>query len=155
MNTKNIGKCMTKFPYITSRKMTVREALDFMIECRIRHLPVMDGQQIVGVVSDRDLRLGQSFSGPGVLLVEDVMVSKPYVVQAGTALALVCAEMAKLKIGSAIVVNEKDQILGIFTTTDALELLSQMLKESPSLEYSQYGIERFMPPMLMNQNVGI
>lgn len=122
-----IGDSMTKHPYIANRKMTVKEAGLFMDECNIRHLPVIESGKILGIVSDRDLQKANAFRGPGELLVEDVMTRQPYCVKKGANIAIVARTMARERIGSVIVLDEKEQIIGIFTTTDGMLLLSEIL----------------------------
>lgn len=125
---------MTKHPYIANRKMTVPDAQSFMKECGIRHLPVIEGGRIIGVVSDRDLNKAVNFVGPGDLLVEDVMVPDPYSVDKSTPLSQVVKVMADRRYGCAIVKDESEQVIGIFTTTDALRLLSQFLTQGNAPE---------------------
>lgn len=149
MRPVNVGEHMSRFPFVASRKTMVKEALNLMAECRIRHLPVIENNKVVGVVSERDLKVANSMNGKFQLLVEDVMSSDPYLVKKGSKLMRVTEDMARLKIGSAVVVDDRDQVLGIFTTTDALKLLSQLLKDTPELEYNNWGIERFMPSIVM------
>ncbi|OQW46409.1 MAG: hypothetical protein A4S09_05415 [Proteobacteria bacterium SG_bin7] len=139
-----IGESMTKHPYIANRKMTVKEAGLFMEGCRIRHLPVIENSKIVGIVSDRDLQKAGSFRGPGELLVEDVMTRQPYCVKKGANIAGVVRAMAHERIGSAIVLDEQDQIIGIFTTTDGMLLLSEILEKGPqSQEHRELPWESF------------
>ncbi len=120
---------MTKHPYIANKKMTIVEATRFMDDCGIRHLPVTENEKLIGVVSDRDLKKAQAFAGPGTLLVEDVMTYNPFCVKKGASLAQVARSMAEQRIGSAIVKDENDQVVGIFTTTDGMRLLSEILKK--------------------------
>ncbi len=132
-----VADSMTKHPYIANRKMTVKEAGIFMEECHIRHLPVIENNNIVGIVSDRDLQKAAAFRGPGELLVEDVMTRRPYCVKRGANIALVARTMARERIGSAIVLDEKEKIIGIFTTTDGMLLLSEIL-ERRGPEFQQH-----------------
>ncbi|MDZ4660693.1 MAG: CBS domain-containing protein [Pseudomonadota bacterium] len=129
MKAQNVGETMTKHPYIASRKMLVTDAEQFMRECKIRHLPVIESDKIVGLASDRDLKKALGFRGPGTLLVEDVMTANPYCIKKGTALSEVARVMAEKRIGSAIIVDEKGASLGIFTTTDGMRILSQILSK--------------------------
>jgi acetoin utilization protein AcuB len=110
-----------------------------MEERKIRHLPVMDGGKVIGIVTDRDLR--QYFKRDGDLRVEKIMTMTPYCVRIGTPLEDVLTTMDEQKIGSAIVVTAADGILGIFTTTDAVRLLRRLLKEDPTQEFSKWSIE--------------
>jgi CBS domain-containing protein len=50
-----LGRVMTPNPDTAAPNSTALEALRRMTECGYRHLPVVDGEQIVGIVSIRDL----------------------------------------------------------------------------------------------------
>jgi CBS domain-containing protein len=50
-----ISKGMTRDPKIIDPDATVGEAMDRMLDGGFRHLPVMEGGSLVGVVSMRDL----------------------------------------------------------------------------------------------------
>ncbi len=129
MKTQKIEGAMTKHPYIANSKMLVTEADVFMKECHIRHLPVIENGKIIGLVSDRDLKKALAFRGPGTLSVEDVMTRNPYCIKKGTQLAEVARVMSEKRIGSAIITDEKGSALGIFTTTDGMRILSQILNK--------------------------
>ena len=51
---------MTENPVTATELMSVAEALGLLYELDVRHLPVVRGGELVGIISDRDLR---SFSG--------------------------------------------------------------------------------------------
>ena len=129
MRNQNVGETMTKHPYIANRKMLVTEAEQFMKECQIRHLPIVEAGKIIGLVSDRDLKKAQAFRGPGTLLVEDVMTRDPYCIKKGTSLSEVARVMSEKRIGSAIITDDSGSTLGIFTTTDGMRILSQILNK--------------------------
>ena len=57
MLTKDI---MTENPVTATELMSVAEALGLLYELDVRHLPVVRGRELVGIISDRDLR---SFTG--------------------------------------------------------------------------------------------
>jgi acetoin utilization protein AcuB len=99
-----------------------------MLDHGVRHLPVLDGGRIVGLLSERDLFLVESVPGvnPTVARVEEAMVASPYVVSPDATVAEVVATMIQLKIGSAVVA-EGDRAAGVFTTIDALRALSDIL----------------------------
>jgi acetoin utilization protein AcuB len=118
---------MTEYPTISSVRTTVSEASELMKKLGIRHLPVVDEGVVVGVISDRDLRQAEMLSDAMTLFVTDVMSAKPYCAKVGTPLAEVAREMADRKVGSVVVINERAQPVGIFTTTDGMRLLSELL----------------------------
>jgi CBS-domain-containing membrane protein len=51
-----IADIMTKNPVSAEASDTVRSVLATLLEMDVRHLPVLDEGQLVGIVSDRDLR---------------------------------------------------------------------------------------------------
>ena len=53
--TSPVSKWMSRDPVTVGPGTTVAEALDLMLFRGFRHLPVMDGDAVVGVVSMRDL----------------------------------------------------------------------------------------------------
>jgi acetoin utilization protein AcuB len=123
-----VQKFMTALPHTIGSDIPVKKAMELMREFRIRHLPVQKGGQLVGVVSERDIRLARSFQGPGELAVEDVMSADPYVVSPEAGLDEVASEMATHKYGCAIVVQSNGKIVGIFTDNDALRVLAETLR---------------------------
>jgi len=116
--------CMTPSPLTIGRDQTLATAHDLMHAHDIRHLPVLDGGVLVGIVTDRDLHLVESLAGtdPKSTLVEEAMTPDPYIVAADTPLRDVAKHMLEHKYGCAVVVD-RGRVAGIFTTTDALRLL--------------------------------
>jgi len=53
-NTMTAGDLMTLDPTIVVPETSVAEAWDLMRDLDIRHLPVVEGRTLVGMVSDRD-----------------------------------------------------------------------------------------------------
>jgi len=51
-----VRKWMTPNPVTLQVKDSVNEAIRLLKERKIRHLPVMDGDRLIGIVSDRDLK---------------------------------------------------------------------------------------------------
>jgi CBS domain-containing protein len=120
---------MTEYPTIATGKMTVTEAIDLMKSTGIRHLPIVRNGVIQGVISERDLKQAEILSDAMTLLVCDVMTPNPYCVLVGTPLAEVARDMARQKIGCAIVLNSRATIVGIFTTTDGMRVLAEVLSQ--------------------------
>ena len=50
-----VGECMTADPDTIAPDDTIEHAAVLMIHCGYRHLPVVDGDDVVGVLSIRDL----------------------------------------------------------------------------------------------------
>ena len=98
-----------------------------MQEHKIRHLPVLDGGRLVGIISERDVNwLASLGTDPSSIKVEEAMSDIPYVVGAATQAATVVAKMHDEKLGSALI-ERNGKPVGIFTTTDALQLCTDLL----------------------------
>lgn len=119
---------MTPLPYAIADDQTVEEAHARMSELDVRHLPVMRGSRLVGIVSQRDLAalVASTSAHPSELSVSDAMTPEPYVASPNTPIAEVARTMAEERYG-AVVVMDDGIVKGIFTTTDAMRILSQLL----------------------------
>lgn len=124
-----VEKVMTTMPHTIGKDIPLAKALDMMRIHRIRHLPVQEGGKLVGVLTDRDLKLATSFTGADELSVEDAMTPDPYSVPPQTPLDHVTGTMAEFKYGCAIIQQENGKVVGIFTATDALRFLTDDMKE--------------------------
>jgi acetoin utilization protein AcuB len=128
MLTQPIKNLMTKLPYTIAHDQTMAIAHHMMRQHGVRHLPVLDGGTMVGVVSDGDLHLVETLRDvdPERVLVEDAMTQDVYAVLPDAPVDQVVRTMARRKLGSAIVV-ERGRVVGIFTTIDALRSFARML----------------------------
>ncbi len=125
-----IKAVMTPFPYSIESGEPISMASDMMQQHAIRHLPVMEAGKLVGMLSDRDVRLVQDpkqKAPPDDRTVGDICTRDIYVVQLTDPLDRVLTEMAKRNIGSAVVVKQ-GRLAGIFTVTDACRLYGELLQ---------------------------
>lgn len=120
-----ISSHMTQCPHTIGRTQTLAIAHELMLEHDIRHLPVLDGGKVVGILSERDLLLLETFKGidSGKVTVEEAMVPEPFVASPSAPAGEICRLMAKHKYGS-VIVEEHGKIVGIFTAIDALRILA-------------------------------
>ncbi len=123
-----IERYMTKSPYSIGTHDPLSKAHSLMHEHGIRHLPVLHGAELVGVVSDRDLHLVESLSevDPSKVTVEEAMTTIVYAVAPSTPLDEVVGTMATKKCGSAVVM-EAGKVVGIFTTIDLCKAFAEHL----------------------------
>ena len=123
-----VQKYMTTSPHTVRPDMSLAEAAKIMREHNIRHLPVLSGGSLVGLVSIRDIHLIETLKDvdPNNVRVEDAMSQEVYVISPESQLDEVVDEMAAKKYGSAIV-EQNGKVVGIFTVIDALLALSELL----------------------------
>jgi acetoin utilization protein AcuB len=123
-----ISKYMTTTPCSAQRKCTLAAATKLMRERGIRHLPVMDGDQLLGIISERDIKFAESFDmvDPEQVTVFGAMAEAVYVVSPDTPLDQVVSTMAENRYGSAVVAENR-HVVGIFTTVDACRALADLL----------------------------
>lgn len=124
-----VGQYMTVCPHTIGHDQPLSRARQMMRQYGIRHLPVLDGGRLVGIVSSRDLDFVESLRDvdPEKLTVEEAMSQEPYTVSPHTPLEQVATTMADHRYGSAVVI-EGNQVIGVFTTVDALRALADTLR---------------------------
>jgi len=123
-----IAERMTRTPHLIGAEQSLTAAHEMMRSNGIRHLPVLHGGKLVGLVSQRDLHFVESLRDvdPAEVRVEEAMTQDVYAVTPKTPLKEVVSEMAERKLGSAVVI-EGTKIVGVFTTVDALDTLAGLL----------------------------
>jgi acetoin utilization protein AcuB len=132
MNAKKItiAERMTRNPHLIGAEQSIAAAHHLMRTNGIRHLPVLHGGKLVGVVSQRDLHFIETLRdvNPETMSVEEAMTQDVFAVSPRTPLKEAVSEMAERKLGSAVVV-EGQKIVGVFTTIDALDTLADILQD--------------------------
>jgi acetoin utilization protein AcuB len=123
--------------YMTAAKVfaepgeSVLDAYRRMVSHDIRQLPVLAGENLIGVLFKSDLKLIESLPADAVqpIQVKAMMLTEYYTVAPDEAIDVAAREMSKRKYGSALVVD-RGQVIGVFTMTDALRALSDALTDS-------------------------
>lgn len=120
----------TPDPITATEDMTIDELRRLMEEHGIRHLPVVRGDTVVGVISDRDVRLtlGLPMAEKIQVRAADLMATEPLAMSAATPLDEVAYAMSEQKVGSVLINDEEGKFLGIFTATDALNALIEIIR---------------------------
>lgn len=129
MMMPSVSRFMTTHPVTIERASTLAVARRLMQAHKIRHLPVVDGGRLVGIVSEHDVRLLENAAklDPDIVRVEQAMTPNPFIVTGDTALDEVTEIMAEHKYGSVIVMG-RDGVEGIFTAIDACQALTTILR---------------------------
>lgn len=124
-----IQKYMTSAPHSIGAEQPLSEAHKRLREFNVRHLPVLQGGKLVGVVSERDLHLVETLRDVDAetMAVEQAMSANVYAVPPDTPLDEVVDEMARQKYGSAVVMQNA-HVVGIFTTVDVCTALRDLLR---------------------------
>jgi acetoin utilization protein AcuB len=125
---RRVGDHMTAAPVCIQLDAELEHAVKLMQEHGIRHLPVMDGEDLTGVVTDRDLAMIESLLPDEWqrICVAEAMTPEPYSVTPDAPLWEVARHMAREKFGCAVVTDDAGAVVGLFTTTDALKVLADV-----------------------------
>jgi acetoin utilization protein AcuB len=123
-----ISNVMSPCPYFIEQDHSMTAAHAIMRKHGIRHLPVCEKGKLVGVVSAGDLHLVETLDGvePSEVPVSEAMTPEPYQVHPNALLRDVVRTMAQHKYGCALV-TQGAEIVGIFTTVDALRAFGDLL----------------------------
>ena len=128
---------------VTERLSTVE---DIMTLGRVRHMPVVHGGRLVGVLSQRDL-LRASLSELGsfgtetrraflhAIEIAQVMAAPPITIGPDASIQLAARLMADHRIGCLPVVDDAEELVGLVTETDVLHWVAGV---SPVSEPSRF-----------------
>ena len=122
---KTVADYMSRPPLCIQKHEPLVAAHRLMRQHHIRHLPVLEGDRLIGLVSERDLHLIETLRSvdPRTEPVSEAMTDAPYTVPPQMPLHTVARVMFANRYGSAIVV-EHGLVVGIFTTMDALRVIA-------------------------------
>jgi acetoin utilization protein AcuB len=126
--TITIAEVMTTAPHTIGADQKLTRAHDVMRQHGLRHLPVLDGGKLVGVLSQRDLYFVEAIGGVDARVDSgaEAMAGDLYTVAPGDCVRDVARTMGLNKYGCAVVVD-RGHVVGIFTATDALALLAKAM----------------------------
>lgn len=137
---------MTTVERIMSRQVvtllpeqTLRDAIESMRSKRIRHLPVVEGSRLVGIVTDRDVKRATPSLLSGIdrdefdrvlddTLVSQIMTRDPTTVTPYMTIKSAVGLLLETRVGALPVVEAGD-LVGIVTDTDMLRALYEMLPD--------------------------
>jgi acetoin utilization protein AcuB len=121
-----VGEHMTPVVHSVGDDQTLAEASLRMRDLDVRHLPVMRGSRLVGILSERDVAVlkARSHAYLDELKVADAMTRDPYHVPSKTPLSAVALAMGTHRYGAVVIVDDGD-VKGIFSTTDGMLALAR------------------------------
>jgi acetoin utilization protein AcuB len=128
MTVSTVAQFMSPSPHTIGQEQPLDVAHRTLREHGIRHLPVLEGGKLVGLLSARDLDFIKTLRDvdPSRVQVAEAMTQDVFSVAPDAPLAEVVLEMAKNKYGCAVV-QKDSRVVGVFTTVDALHALSRLL----------------------------
>lgn len=125
----SVRLAMTPFPHSIDIASPAEDAWAMMLQHEIRHLPVTDGGQLCGLISERDLRL---ILRPGVekaqVAVRDACHDDLYLAPDDAPLDQVLMVMAERHLGSCVIARD-GHLAGILTVTDVCRHLATLLRD--------------------------
>jgi acetoin utilization protein AcuB len=108
-----------------------------MVERGIHHMPVLDGEKIVGVISDRDLRrpdfidsnpdMVDAFVLDDRIKVERAMSGNPKVVKANDNVLIALDLFIERHYGALPVIDDNGKLVGMLSAFDLLRALKKRL----------------------------
>ena len=137
-NWMKVVDVMTTDPLTVTPVETIGQADELMNTNKIRQLPVVQGKDLVGIVTDRDIR---SFLSGSLLegveareealntKVREIMTTEPMTVSSDDDLQEAVELMIDEKIGGIPVVDEAEGLVGIVTYVDILRCFLHRLQE--------------------------
>ena len=129
---KKFESGVIKDPITVTANTSIRDVLGLTAAHNISGVPVVDGDKLVGIVTNRDLRFETNFDAP----VSTIMTPKERLitVREGAKHDEVLHLLHKYRIEKVLVVNDKFQLRGLITVKDI-----QKAKEFPSACKDEQG----------------
>lgn len=137
----NAQEIMTQDVVTVDRREPLHRAMVLLAELDVRHLPVLDGEKLVGMLSDRDLREAGLFDALADLdgnqslsvretPIADAMHTDLVSIDPGTVLPDVIDLMVEQKVGALPVVDEHTgRLVGIVSYVDVLRSAADALAD--------------------------
>ena len=132
-----VSKFMTTKLITCTPEMTVKSAYLTMISHRVRHLPVVEGDHLVGIISDRDLRRPswvdalddwtEYYQISDDITVADVMTTNPVTLRTFDRIQKAVKIFREERYGALPVLDKNGDLVGIISAHDLLGALEEML----------------------------
>lgn len=126
-----VEEIMVKKPITVKTDDNLDTAQNLMVSKSIRHLPVVDGKELVGIITESDIRSSflekpATTLNPKNMKVRDHMTREPYTVLPETNIEDAALIIYKNKVGSLPVIQDK-KLVGIVSIMDLLGLFIDMM----------------------------
>ena len=136
-----VNDLMTPNPKFVTPETSLSQVMRIMQKEGFRQLPVVQDEKLVGIITDRDVRIAVNFSPNQQeheeqkqelqkLKTGDYMTTDPVTVPIDMP-AYRAAEILRLyKFGALIVVNKREEAVGIISVTDFLKSFTQQWRSN-------------------------
>ena len=135
-----VSKYMTQKLITATPDMSVEQAFLLMRTHRVRHIPVVEGEALVGIISDRDLRRPRwaehvddwtaYYQINDSHVVIDVMTRNPETVRTSDNVLKAVRLFREHRYGALPVLNKDGDLVGILSAQDLLGALEEHLTQS-------------------------
>ena len=134
---KRFESGILKDPITVPPSMSVREVLDLTILLKISGFPVVEGQVVVGIVTNRDLRFETNLDQP----VREIMTPRERLVtvKEGATVEEGKALIRKHRLERVLVVNDAFELRGLITVKDIIKTTEHPLASKDSLGRLRVG----------------
>jgi CBS domain-containing protein len=130
---------MSRTLVTVATQATLRDAVDLLRSHGVRHLPVLDGSTLAGIVTDRDVKRATPSVLSGIerdqydhvletIRVAQIMTREPVTVAPRTSLKAVVELLLQRRIG-AVPVVEDGRLVGIVSERDVLRVAYSLLPD--------------------------
>ena len=132
-----VSRYMTQKLITATPDMWVKQAFLLMRSHRVRHIPVVEGDKLVGIISDRDLRRPRwaeelddwttYYQVDDTHSVSDIMTRNPETVRAADPVLKAVRLFREYRYGALPVLNKDGELVGILSAQDLLGALEEFL----------------------------
>lgn len=136
-----VSEYMSQPALVAAPEDGARDTFFRMRRARVRHLPVLQGARLVGILSDRDLRrpewvdeapdLAHPYELDDGLAVADLMTQRPISVHTFDPLERATALFLEHGFGSLPVLDKGGHLVGILTKLDLIRAFQELLTRQP------------------------
>ena len=127
-----VSQYMSRSVVTVTPQTEFHRAFDLMRSRRIHHLPVVEGERVVGIVAERDLLLAAANFGSAEVPVAEIMQGSPVCVSDDAELKEAARLLVVKHIGSLPVLDARKALVGIITETDIFKVAAGMLRARPA-----------------------
>ncbi len=110
--------------FVTPQTTTI-EVFQLMQKNNIHHVPVVEDGKAIGIISDRDVSFVGKTGNSLDLSAKDIMTPDPITVDNEMSIPHAINLMRQNRVNSVLIKDKTEKVIGIFTSTDALDVLAK------------------------------